>query len=114
MASPTNNTQKYLYRTKLTGKGKEERVSPANQPGTHEYAASPNARFARHVFSNLYTPYTEEFISLPDHKGLNGENKVNDAIVKADKATGTSFFKITTEEGVEMDGWMVKPSNFDS
>lgn len=114
MASPTNATQKYLYRTKLTGKGKEERVSPANQPGTHDYAASPNARFARHVFSNLNTPYTEEFISLPDHKGLNGENKVNDAIAKADKASGTSFFKITTEEGVEMDGWMVKPSNFDS
>ena len=25
-----------------------------------------------------------------------------------------SFFKITTEEGVTMDGWMVKPNDFDS
>jgi dipeptidyl-peptidase-4 len=114
MASPANATQKYLYRTKLNGKGKEERISPAGQPGTHDYSISPNAGFARHLFSNLTTPYTDEMISLPDHKGLNGENKVNDAIAKAEKQTNTSFFKITTEEGVEMDGWMVKPTNFDS
>ena len=114
LASPTNGTQKYLYRTKLTGKGKEELVSPVVQQGTHDYSVSPNATFARHVFSNYFTPYTEEFVSLPDHKGLNGETKVTEAITKADKATGLEFFKVKTEEGVEMDGWMVKPLNFDS
>ncbi len=36
MASPTNATQKYLYRTKLDGKGKPELMSPANQQGTHD------------------------------------------------------------------------------
>jgi dipeptidyl-peptidase-4 len=113
MASPSNATQKYLYRTKLTGKGKEERVSPANQSGFHEYAVSPNAAFAHHIFSNISTPYTDEWISLPDHKGLNGTNKVNDAIGKAEKANA-EFFKVKTEEGIEMDGWMVKPLNFDS
>lgn len=113
MASPTNGTQKFLYRTKLTGKGPAERVSPANQEGTHDYTISPTATFARHIFSNYFTPYTDEFVSLPDHKGLNGENKVNDAIAKADKNTGLEFFKVKTEEGIEMDGWVVKPKNFD-
>jgi dipeptidyl-peptidase-4 len=114
MASPINATQKYLYRTKLNGKGKEERVSPAGQEGTHEYDVSPDAAFALHIFSNINTPYTNEWISLPDHKGLNGENKVNDAIAKSEKAPNVEFFKVKTEEGVEMDGWMVKPLNFDS
>jgi dipeptidyl-peptidase-4 len=113
LASPTNATQKYLYRTKLNGKGPAERVSPANQAGTHEYDLSPTATYAQHIFSNIATPFTVEMISLPDHKGLNGENAVNDAVANADKNSGVEFFKVKTEEGVEMDGWMVKPKNFD-
>ncbi|AEW00944.1 Dipeptidyl-peptidase IV [Niastella koreensis GR20-10] len=113
LASPTNATQKYLYRTKLDGKGKAERVSPANQAGTHDYDLSPTALYARHVFSNMATPYTDEMISLPDHKGLNGQHVVDDAIAGAEKNTGIEFFKVKTEEGIEMDGWMTKPRNFD-
>lgn len=114
MASPNNGTQKYLYRTKLTGKGAAERVSPANQEGSHDYELSPAATYARHIFSNYYTAYTDEWISLPDHKGLNGENKVNDKLAKASKNNGIEFFKVKTIDGIEMDGWMVKPRNFDS
>lgn len=114
MASPDNATQKYLYRTKLDGKGKAERVSPASQQGTHDYDVSPNAKFAQHVFSNYYTSYTTELISLADHKGVNGENKVADAVAKADKSKAkVEFFKVKTSEGVEMDAWMVRPENFD-
>lgn len=113
-ASPENATQKYLYRTKLDGKGKLELVSPVNQKGTHDYDVSPNAKFARHEFSNYYTANVNEMISLPDHKGLNGE-KVNEAVAKADKSkSNLEFFKVTTSEGVEMDAWIVKPDNFDT
>ncbi|TAH00088.1 MAG: S9 family peptidase [Sphingobacteriales bacterium] len=115
MASPVNATQKYLYRIKLDGKGKAEMISPAAQPGMHDYEVSADAKYALHNFSNYYTPPVTEWISLPDHKGLNGENKVNDAVAKADKkASAVEFFKVTTTEGVEMDGWMVKPENFDA
>lgn len=114
-ASPTNATQKYLYRIKLDGKGKPERLSPASQPGTHEYDVSPNGKFAFHGFSNYYTQPAEEWVSLPDHKGLNGTSTVEEAVVKADKnAPGVEFFRIKTAEGVEMDAWMKKPANFDS
>lgn len=113
-ASPENATQKYLYRTKLNGKGKLERVSPANQSGTHDYDVSPTAKFARHDFSNYYTPYTNEMVSLPDHKPLDGA-KVDEALAKSDKSKSNMvFFKVTSPEGVEMDAWMVKPDNFDS
>ena len=115
MASPTNATQKYLYRTKLDGKGKLELQSPANQQGTHEYKISPDAKYAFHSFSNYYTPAAVEWITIAGHKGINGETKVNDALAKADKsAAGVTFFKIKTAEGVEMDAWMKKPINFDS
>ena len=113
-ASPQNATQQYLYRTKLDGKGKAERVSPLNQNGTHDYDVSPQAKFAFHTFSNYYTPVTEEWVSLPDHSALDG-HKVYHAIEKADSTkSNITFFKIKTIEGVEMDAWMVKPTNFDS
>jgi len=115
MASPSNATQKYLYRTKLDGKGKPELFSPAGQQGTHDYNVSPDAKYAFHSFSNYYTPGLSEWIALDGHKGINGENLVNDAIAKADKsAPGVSFFKVKTAEGIEMDAWMKKPLNFDS
>lgn len=115
MASPANATQKYLYRTKLDGKGKAELLSPANQQGIHSYQLSPNAKFAYHSFSNHYTPSASEWITLADHKGTNGSDKVNEQVAKADKSkSDVEFFKIKTAEGVEMDGWMKKPQNFDS
>ncbi len=113
-ASPENATQKYLYRTKLDGSGSLERVSPSHQKGTHSYKVSPNAKFAQHHFSNYYTRPVSEWLTLADHKGINGENKVNDTLAKADKSkSNTEFFKVKTAEGVEMDAWMVKPANFD-
>ncbi|MEO5591160.1 MAG: DPP IV N-terminal domain-containing protein, partial [Chitinophagaceae bacterium] len=115
MASPTNATQKYLYRTKLDGKGKAALISPVNQQGTHEYKISPDAKYAFHSFSNYYTPAAAEWITLADHKGINGESIVDAALAKADKsATGVTFFKVKTAEGIEMDAWMKKPLDFDS
>ncbi len=114
MASPVNATQKYLYRIKLDGKGKAELVSPVSQKGTHEYRVSMDAKFAFHSFSNYYTPESSEWVSLPDHKGINGESKTNDVVAKADKSkSNIEFFKVKTSEGVEMDAWMTKPANFD-
>ncbi|MEP7144245.1 MAG: DPP IV N-terminal domain-containing protein [Ferruginibacter sp.] len=114
MASPANATQKYLYRAKLDGKGNAELLSPANQQGTHDYKISPDTKFALHSFSNYYTPPTSEWITLADHKGVNGD-KVNEEVAKGDKLkSGIEFFKIKTTEGIEMDAWMKKPQNFDS
>ncbi len=113
-ASPTNATQKYLYRTKLDGSGAAERLSPLNQNGTHEYAVSPTGKFAHHVFSNYYTPNTAEWVALPKHDAIDG-HKVYNAIQQADSTKSkVKFFTVKTEEGVEMDAWMVKPDNFDA
>ncbi|RYD95945.1 MAG: S9 family peptidase, partial [Sphingobacteriales bacterium] len=62
-ASPDNATQRYLYKVKLTG-GRAERVTPAAQPGTHEYVISPNGKMAMHRFLNTNTKPQKEYISL--------------------------------------------------
>jgi len=48
-ASPDNGTQRYLYRVKLKGKAKPQLVTPQDQPGTHSYDFSPDAKWAFHT-----------------------------------------------------------------
>lgn len=113
-ASPTNATQKYLYRTKLDGTGEAERVSPAIEEGTHEYQISPNGKYAYHSFSNYYTIPATEWVSLPDHQALNPKDDIAKKIdPEKKKNSNVEFFRVTTEDGIEMDGWMAKPKNFD-
>lgn len=112
-ASPENATQRYLYRTRLDGSGSAQRITPDNQPGTHNYEIAPGALYARHQFSNYYTPNTTEWVKLPGHVGTDGD-KVNEAISQQDKTKSSlEFFTITTADSVTMDAWIVKPTNFD-
>ena len=116
MASPDDATSAYLYRVKLNGEGDAERLTPANQKGSHSYDLAPGAKLAFHSFSNYYTNYASEMVHLPDHQGLFGQNKVAEAVArsKADSAkSNISFIKIKTSDGIEMDAWMQKPYNFD-
>ncbi len=109
MASPDNATQAYLYKTKLDGTGALERVSDKEQTGTHSYDISPNGVFAKHSFSNANTLPIMEWIDLTNNKVI-VPNKADDV----PKRAKVEFFKVKTTEGIELDGWLVKPINFDS
>ncbi len=113
IASPENATQKYLYRMKLDGKGSAERVSPANESGTHEYDISPSGLYAMHSFSNANTPPVEEWVSLPKHIALSAPQAGSDR-KRASGLPPVELFTVRTEDNVTLDGWMVKPKNFDS
>jgi dipeptidyl-peptidase-4 len=113
LASPENATQKYLYRTKLNGRGKLELLSPEVLKGTHDYSFSSNGTYAQHTFSNHYTPRSREFIRVADHTALSEEESIVGRLAELEEAPRVEFFNITTEDGVEMDGWMVKPTDFD-
>ena len=113
MASPENATQLYLYRVRLDGKGKLEKMTPAAETGTHEYDICPAGRYALHTYSNANMPEKQEWVNLPEHKALAqavGGN--SDGVEPVRKKV--EFFKVRTQDGVEMDGWMVKPVPFDS
>lgn len=112
-ASPANATQAYLFRSRLDGKGKPEQVTPADLRGTHTYDISPTGKYAWHTFSNTYTRSLGEFVSLPDHKPLSPNESIAANLANATEKNYVEFFKVKTEEGIELDGWMVKPDNFD-
>lgn len=114
LASPFNATQRYLYRSRLDGSGEAERVTPRVLEGSHSYQISPNGLFAVHVFTNYYTPPMMEAITLPDHKAIDPAESILAKFNPAKKAqSNVEFFQVVTEDGVEMDGWMAKPKNFD-
>ncbi|MFK7810432.1 MAG: S9 family peptidase [Saprospiraceae bacterium] len=116
MASPENATERYLYKLPLYKPGAAERLSPTNQSGTHRYQIAPNGNYAFHTFSNSNTPPTVNLISLPAHKIVRKliDNKVyNNKITKL-KRSPVEFFQVTTEDDVTMDGYMVKPHDFDA
>lgn len=113
MASPENATQKYLYRTKLNGKGTLEKITPAVLEGTNDYSFSPDGKYASHTFSSHCVRPAEEIIKVADQKPLNEKKGIVSRIDSLKVKSNTEFFKITTADNVEMDGWMVKPKNFD-
>jgi dipeptidyl-peptidase-4 len=113
MASPDNATQQYLYRIRIDGKGKLERVSPQAQQGTHTYNVGPGGLYATHNFSNHLYESVSEWVSLPKHTSI----KTNDqpATRAGDRPHyPVKMFQLTTDDGVTMDGWMILPKNFDS
>lgn len=114
LASPDNATQKYLFKTKLDGKGTAQRVSPTTLAGTHEYSISPTGAYATHNFNNSFTKPLSELIALPQHKAINEGESIQSKLKTSEVEKTVEFFKIKTDEGIEMDGWMVKPSNFDA
>lgn len=111
-ASPDNATQKYLYRTRWDGSGEAEKLTPPVWEGTHDYQISPSGKFALYRGQNHYTRPITDWISLPDHDFLSMGEQMGVSVNKPDN-TGMEFFTVTLDDGTEMDGWMVKPTNFD-
>jgi dipeptidyl-peptidase-4 len=114
-ASPENATQRYLYSVPLSGKGKLSRITPSAFSGVNTYNISPNGKFAIHDHSDANTPSTTRLISLPQHKTIH--ILVDNEQLKEKLATlalpETSFFTVTTSEGITMDGRMTEPLDFD-
>ena len=115
IASPENATQRCLYRSRLDGKGKAEKVCPANQPGTHTYTLSPNCAYAFHGYSTFTSPGVSDIVHLPDHKVVRilQDNADLKAKVEPMLAGRTEFFQVDIGEGVKMDGWVIRPTKFD-
>jgi dipeptidyl-peptidase-4 len=114
IASPDNATQKYLYQTKLDGKGKLEMVTPSVFPGTHSYDLSPDGLYARHSYQSANIRPLTEWMNMTTGVSLSMEGSITNQLAKVRPPQNkVEFFKIKTEDGIEMDGWMKKPDNFD-
>ena len=115
IASPNDNAARYLYRSPLLGEPSMERLTPTGEPGFNQYKISPNSDWAFHTFSAFAEPPTINLISLPSHKEQRNivENEKVAALVEATPHGETEFFTIGIGDGIELDGWMMRPPNFD-
>lgn len=113
-ASPDSATRNYLWRVRADGRSKPERLTPQNQGGTHQYEPGPGMSHSLHRFTNHLIPEVEEWVSLPDHRKVSAEPGADAAIARIKGVPSpVEFFRVRTADGVEMDGWMVKPEGFD-
>jgi dipeptidyl-peptidase-4 len=115
-ASPENATQLYLFRSRLDGRGRPERITPRNQPGYHRYFISGDGRWAIHNYSSFGTPPVTELVSLPEHKvvrTLVENRRLRETVAKLRRGPA-GFVKVAAGPGLQLDGWVMKPATFDS
>ena len=116
IASPDSPVDRYLYRSRLDGKGEAERLTPADAPaGHHGYTISPDAKYAMHTFSNSETPNIYDIVTLPKHKSVRVLEDNHELAARFDSIPHNpkEFFRVDIGD-VVLDGWMIKPVGFDS
>ena len=115
IASPDNATQRYLYRSRLDGSGTDERVTPAEFQGWNNYNFSPSSKWAIQSSSSFGKPSRIDLLKLSD-KSVARNIVANSAVrAKLDQLPKgpVEFFRVDIGNGVALDGWMMKPPNFD-
>jgi len=114
IASPDNPTQAYLYRGRLDGTGRQ-RVTPADQPGTHDYQISPDGRWAIHSYSAMTRIPITELIRLPSHERVRvlNDNAALRKKVDSLKRVKTEFFRVDIGGGIQLDAWCMLPPDLD-
>jgi dipeptidyl-peptidase 4 len=114
-ASPSNATQLYLYRSRLDGAGTPERVTPADQPGTHTYTLAPGGKLSFHTWSRFDRPPATDVVALPAHRSM---RTLVDSTALREKLSDVlrppvEFITVDVGEHVVLDGWILKPATFD-
>ncbi len=115
IASPENPLQRYLYRVRLDGSGKAERLTPQNLPGTHSYQLSADLQFAIHQYSSISKPGRTDLVRLPGHTVLRSlvDTAPVEAKLNALAQQPVEFFRVDIGDGVLLDAMCMKPADFD-
>lgn len=115
IASPDNPAQRYLWRTRLDGKGAPERLTPSGAGGTHGYTIAPGFRYAFHDHSRFGVPPVTSLVALPDHRSVRvlAANESLAQRVAALARGPVEFLTVPGADGVELKAWLMKPPDFD-
>ena len=98
---------------KVNAKGKKTKLS--KREGTNSAVFSTGMKYFINTFSSIDTPHTvttndcngKQLKTLIDNKAL------TEKLAKFDMPS-KEFFTFTTSDGVELNGWMIKPNDFDA
>ena len=98
---------------KIDGKGKKTKLS--TRTGSNSAIFSTNQKYYINTFSNISTP---TLITLNDNRGKELTTLLDNSKLKAQTAQlnmpQKEFFTFRTSSGVELNGWMMKPTNFNA
>ncbi len=103
--------QRDVYSIKLNGKGKKILT---NKPGTNYAKFSSSFKFFINEYSDANTP---NFFSLLDAQGneirILKDNSELKSRLSEFSLSKKEFFEFSTSEGILLNGWMMKPKDFD-
>lgn len=109
------STQESPLRRAVYKADKQGRVKKlSSSVGTNSAKFSKNMKYYMNVYSSAQQP---PVTSLCDNNGKTITTLIDNADLKAkvEKVAGKKeFFQFTTSEGVQLNGWMVKPRDFDA
>ena len=110
-SSESSPLQRDVYVIGLNGKGKRK---ISTQAGTN--TASFSSNFSYYILANS-SAKTPTYVSLHTNKGavirvLEDNAKAKSKFAEYQLST-TEFFSLTTSEGVNLNGYMIKPADFD-
>ena len=115
IASPEHMEQRLLYRASLSESAPPERVTPPDFAGSNGYQVSEDGRWAIHSHSRFLQPPQYRLISLPDHR-VHRVLEDNQALIDRLDALaigGHEFFRVAAQDGLPLDGFIMRPPNFD-
>jgi dipeptidyl-peptidase-4 len=103
--------ERNLYSIKFNGKGKKQLTST---PGNHRVNVAPGGSYFIDSYSDTNTPSQ---VDLRDGKGKLIKNLAGHqntlAHLESHEYAGRELFSLTTSDGQELDGYFIKPMNFD-
>jgi dipeptidyl-peptidase-4 len=102
--------ERHIYSIATNGRGKKK-LTP--KKGTNDANFSSNYKYFINYHSDANTPYN---ISLHDYTGKTIKTLKDNKKLKETLATYNmgkkEFFNFNTAEGINLNGWMIKPANF--
>ena len=112
VSTEVSATDRDVYSISLDGK-KKKKISA--KKGTTDAEFSKSFKYYVTTYSNANAPNTYELYSADGKliKILEDNKALTDKLTAFD-ITKKEFFTFKTSEGVELNGWMMKPTNFDA
>ncbi|SHN12918.1 S9 family peptidase [Mucilaginibacter sp. OK098] len=111
LSAEDSGLDQQFYTIKFDGSGK---TKLSTVTGFHDINMSPNTKYYLDSYSNVNTPL---HVTLNDDKGrvlkTLEDNQAVSEYTKAHAYSAPEFFKFKTADGATLDGYYIKPFNFD-
>lgn len=111
LSAEDSGLDQQFYSIKFDG---SDKTKLSAVPGFHDINMSPNTKYYLESYSNVNTPL---HVALCDGQGktlkMLEDNHVVNEYLQTHAYSAPEYFKFKTSDGVSLDGYMIKPYNFD-